>query len=162
MNTIPYLTAQRRLLTTWLSGGLVLLLCMLLLTINDDSQHMRALWAWFLPWVVPTASVMVAVVVAEQTGRATVVREIDRPLFQLVWVCAMAYLLLLFATLFALILGWMELEMTSIFLTPVQAIVTGLTGIFFVQKDASTQRNRRSGDHSAAPVAGNSPQPGGH
>lgn len=128
---------QYRLLGVWLAGagllGAILVVQQMRGYYGADAQ---AAWAWFSPNVVPTVSLMVAVVVAAQQQHED--RQVDRAFYRMTLAASVIFLLLLFATVLAQpFTDSTPLELmqgSTLYLAIFQAFAAGMLGAFFIKK----------------------------
>ncbi len=126
------------LMVTWFAGACVIALILIAQQVRgyygDDAD---VAWSWFTPNVVPTLSLMVAVLVAAQqeTGPA---RQVDRAFYRLTLAVSAFYLALLLGTVlvqpFAARQPLEVMKDSLWYLAPFQGLSTGLIGAFFLKK----------------------------
>ena len=100
---------------------------------GDDAD---AAWGWLLPNIVPTLSLMVAVLVAAQRTKRPEKDTVDRAFFRLTFAISAAYLLLLLFTVLVQPVAHADpltlMDGSKLFLGPFQGLATGLLAAFFM------------------------------
>lgn len=143
--------AKRRLAKIWLIGAAVVFFVVLAMSVvPDDPDFTSKLWAWFLPTVTPTLSLIVGVLVLDATGKGRVAREVDPFLLDFAAWLSLFYLALVGATLLLTPFSPRLLDSSQLWLAPLQGLVSAALGAFFVQRDADQSRNRRSTDRTVS------------
>jgi hypothetical protein len=157
---IPLETARWRLAVVWFSAsGLVLLLMVGQSLGGVYGDKLQSAWAWALPNFIPTLALMVSVFAADafrpyDETRGLKVRE---PFFNLSFGLSLFYLALLLLTILvqpivltvrtdAKLSSFDILEMSNLWLGPMQGIVVaGLGVLFFLKEDGPghTQVNKK-------------------
>lgn len=146
--------AQNYLLVLWLATALLLFLVLVIQSLKGTFEittedglvdQSEKVFAWFIPLVFPTISLMLGIVGAsaiknqktkelEQT-----VEYVGKSFFQIVMVMCLFYQVLIFAVIFI----WPGLKeenpldvfsKSSYFLSPLQGIVVGLIGVLYTSK----------------------------
>lgn len=153
--------AKKRLAAVWFPGAGLIFLVVLAASILPDGATASKLWTWFLPTVMPTLSLIVGVLVLDARGRIAAVQEVDAFLFRLAFGLSAFYLIIVALTLLLTPFSAELLDRSQLWLAPVQGLTSAALGAFFVQRDASAARNRRSTDRHAAAAATHMLQPGG-
>jgi cytochrome bd-type quinol oxidase subunit 2 len=133
--------AKRRLARLWFVAAGVLFLIVLGQTVgNAYSGNADKAWAWLLPTVVPTLSLIIGVMVAEahQAGRTEA--EVDGFIVSLAMALSWMYLLVVLATILVqpLVLSWTTrsefLNLSHLWLAPLQGLVGAVLGALFVRQ----------------------------
>ncbi len=141
MTRMSYAEAQKWIATTWFSfAGLLILILVALSVTGRFGDKTEAAWSWLVPTFVPTLGLIIGVLVTQQLGKAKRPRYADRFLFRLVWLASIFYLVLLAASLLLFPLAQnvspLEfLEQSSLWLVPIQGVVSAGLGAFFVAAD---------------------------
>ena len=136
---MPMSRCRYWLLGIWLGGaGLVAVILFAQQVFGNYGEEAGSAWSWFTPNVVPTLSLMVAVLVAAQAEDEG--RLVDRAFFLMTLGCSGFFLLLLLLTV--LLQPFVEpppldvLQGSAWYLVPFQGLATGMLGAFFIKKDA--------------------------
>ena len=129
----------------WFSLAAILFLIMVTTTTvgaYQDQDIAEGVWSWFLPSVMPTISLMIAVLVADNQGNVTQPRTADRFLFFLSLGLSAFYLLLLVLVIFlqpvtntfvdAPLEGFKK---SNLWLGPLQGLVAAALGAFFINRE---------------------------
>ncbi|HET9166970.1 MAG TPA: hypothetical protein VFP11_13310 [Candidatus Angelobacter sp.] len=130
---VPLQKCQRRLAEIWLAGsGLMFFLILAQTFLDAYKGNVSEAWNWFLPAVLPTASLIVTTLF--QTVDAEK-KTVDRFLFRLCAIFSLVYFVVLLAVVLATpfenISPVDALKHSHIFLAPLQAIVVGAVAAFF-------------------------------
>ncbi|UCC72542.1 MAG: hypothetical protein JSV86_19620 [Gemmatimonadota bacterium] len=140
---VPVAICQRRLATVWFSAGAVLFLLLAVQSLlGKYGDETTKAWSWLLPTIVPTLSLIIGAV-AYQAKKAQSEATVDRFAYRLSLWLSVFYLVLVLATVIvpavrsypsaADMLGTME--MSNLFLGPVQGLVGIALGVFFVSRE---------------------------
>lgn len=130
------LTAKKRLALIWFAGAAVLFLFVFGLSLNSPSAG--AVWAWFLPTVMPNLSLIVGVWVADTRAGGVPDQSTDPFMY---WLTAglSGFYLLLIAGLFLLhpyaaqgLTAW--LQSSQLWLAAVQSLASLAMGAFYVTR----------------------------
>ncbi len=132
---------RRRLTILWFGGGLALFLLVVAQTLtNHFGDRVAEVWGWFLPTLLPTLSLILGTLVAEQMGGAKRERwVIDRFFFRLAFLLSALYLALVAATMLleplAKVSFFELLKRSNLYLAPIQGLVAAALGVFFVKAE---------------------------
>jgi hypothetical protein len=130
--------AQRALAGTWFGTSFVIVSIVLIQSILGHYSDPAEAWGWVTTNLVPTLSLMVGILVAENVGKAEPDRDVDAFLFQLALGLSLFYLLSLLLTLLlspfaqSLPLALMK-QSQQLWIGPIQGLVTASLGAFFVR-----------------------------
>ena len=135
---------QRRLAIIWLAAGAVLVLLLVAQSIGGKfgSEAGKA-WTWLLPLIIPTLSLILGAVAYQATRKPTPA-TVDRFAYRVsLWLSAF-YLLLVLGTVVAPALisypsgsdMLATMQMSNLWLAPVQGLVGIALGVFFVSREA--------------------------
>lgn len=129
---------KKRLSLLWFSGaGLIFLLVFFQSIFGHYSGRTAAAWSWFLPTVMPTLSLMIGILVADTFGPAKPDKNIDPFIYKLAQSLSAAYFMVVLATItlqpFSAVPPLELLAMSNLWLGPLQGLVTGSIGAFFVK-----------------------------
>ncbi len=133
-------TCQTRLAALWLGGSAVLFTLVLIQSLAGKyGEQTGAAWSWLMPAIIPTLSLIVgAVAYSASTAKHDV--TVNRLAFRIAASLSLFYLLLLLATLLAdPLIDWITalqlLELSKLWLGPVQGLVGLSLGAFFVSRE---------------------------
>ena len=137
--TLTLRQCRKRLAAIWLIGSGILFFTVILQTIfkhyGDKSSDV---WAWFLPLIMPTLSLIMGVLVWDALDRSVEIPTADKFMYRLAGILSSLYLLVLGFTFFLSPFSpWTPLELmkqSSLYLGPFQGLVAGSLGVFFVSK----------------------------
>jgi hypothetical protein len=137
---VALFAAQTKLATMWLLAAAAIFLFLLAQTVVDKyGDKWPDAWAWFLPTVVPTLSLIVGGVVFASRDPNTNSKTVDRSLFRIAYALSAFYLVAVVATLLLQPLSRMTpLEMMSaskVWLGALQGILGLALGAFFTSKE---------------------------
>lgn len=137
-------TAEWRLAILWLLASAMVFLILIGQSYGGlYIDQLQDAWAWFLPTIMPTLSLIVGVLVAEgfrQTGK---MRHIDRRLFYLAAGLSVVYLLLVTVSVLAAGLlshrtpAGEQLQRSNLWLGPLQGLVAASLGVVFQRSGSS-------------------------
>ena len=129
-------TAKKRIALVWFTGAAILFLFVFGLSLNSPSAS--AVWAWFLPTVMPNLSLIVGVWVADTRAGGVPDHTIDPFMYRIAAGLSGFYLLLI-AVLFLLhpysalgLTSW--LQSSQFWLAAVQGLASLAMGAFYVQR----------------------------
>jgi hypothetical protein len=131
---------KRRLATVWfVLGGVIFLLLVIQTVMGYYGQRATDAWGWFLPNVMPTLSLIVGVLVLDQMGGGVKTRTADAFLYRLALGLSCAYLLLILLSIliqpFAPLPPLELMQQSNLWLGPLQGLVAGALGAFFIKAD---------------------------
>lgn len=132
-------SCQTRLAAIWLGGGGVLFVVVLVQSLAGKyGEQTGVAWSWLLPALIPTISLIVGAV-AYDAVKSKTETTVDRMAFRVAGGLSVFYLLLLTTTLLAEPLTRSSplelLEMSKLWLGPVQGLVGLSLGAFFVSRE---------------------------
>jgi hypothetical protein len=143
--TIPIDRARQGLAWLWLGygGGIFLLLVAQSLAGKYEGE-VQEVWGWALPTIIPTLSLILAVLGAGALQPGNVALAVRRTFYVIaLWLSAI-YLTLILATILAEPLTASEplalLKLSSLWLAPFQGLVTSAIGILFTRRPAASAR----------------------
>jgi hypothetical protein len=135
---IPLRKCQHRLAEIWLAGGGLIFVLILWQTLaghyvtSDSNNYATDAWNWFLPAVLPTASLIVTALFHTSDSEQ---KDVDSFLFRLCVTLSLVYLFVLLSVVvtqpFQPTSAAEALKHSNIFLAPLQAIVAGAVAAFF-------------------------------
>jgi hypothetical protein len=101
------------------------------------SDNVSEVWAWFLPTIMPTLSLIIGVLVLEAVGSAAKFHYVDRLFFRLSFILSFTYLLLIAYTIllkpFSPLPAVELMKHSNLWLGPFQGLVSGSLGVFFLK-----------------------------
>ena len=130
---------RRRLAALWFAGGLLLFLLVATQTVlNRYGERVEEAWAWLLPAILPTLSLILGVLIAEQVATGPMRRlVVDRFFYRLASGLSAVYLLLVAATILLSPFSTSPLlevmRRSNLYLGPLQGLVAAALGVFFVK-----------------------------
>jgi hypothetical protein len=135
---------RKVLALVWLIGVGILLVILVLQTIlgrYDAPAKPEDAFAWLLPNVIPTVSLIVGVLVADVVNVTDKNLRVDRFMYRLALGMSVIYLTVVSLTIFLAPFATrspVELMKTSqLWLSPLQGIVAAVIGVFFVKKTSN-------------------------
>ena len=141
---VAFIQAQRRLAVLWFALSVLAFGTMIALTFGGSfgGQYGKA-WSWFLPYVVPTLTLILTALFAERRQSETTA-TVERFVYRLTLILSGVYLVLVILSLVlypiarsgAGKISRMELlDLSTLWLMPVQALVGIALGFFFVSRE---------------------------
>ncbi len=129
---------QKRLALVWFCGvGVLFILVMLQSVFGRYTGQTEKAWAWFLPTMMPTFSLILGVLVAESFCKSRAKNTVDSFLYRVALGLSVCYFFVVFLTIalqpLAPISPLALLEMSNLWLAPLQGIVSAVLGAFFVK-----------------------------
>jgi len=130
---------RQRLAIIWLICSGILFVILIVQTIfKHYGEKAAEAWSWFLPMIMPTLGLIIAVLVRDFRDATTEVPAASRFMYVLCALLSISYLFVLGLTfLLSPFSPWTPLELmkqASLYLGPFQGIVAGALGAFFVSK----------------------------
>lgn len=131
--------AKKRLALLWFLSGSVLFFLMLIMTFNGKFEDFPdKAWGWFFPNILPTLSLMVSVFMFDQSKRQSNTENIEKFYFQIAFFISLFYMIILSMTILTAPLTGnamlSQMEQSSLYLGPIQGLVAGAIGLFFVKR----------------------------
>lgn len=131
--------AKRRLATIWFTGaGLLFVILFLLTFVPSYANSVTGTWSWYLPTVMPTLSLIVGVLVADASAGTPASRGADPFLFRLALGLSVFYLVVVSMTPLMNVFSARSmtdlLNLSHVWLAPLQGLASAALGAFFVQK----------------------------
>jgi hypothetical protein len=135
MPRMPLEESRAALSKLWFSGSLLPFLVLVVQsTLGKFSDHLQEVWAWFIPTVLPTLSLMVAVLGSAALGEDDP-RLVRKDFFHLAQKLSLAYIGLLSVTIliepFSPLEGIKLLTASNYWLTPMQGLVVAALSVLF-------------------------------
>jgi len=139
MSALTMTGARKKLALVWLLGGGLLFLVVLFQTVFGlYGERADRAWAWLLPTIMPSLSLVVAVLVADVKGKTFKIASVDPFVFRVAFWLSVVYLVVVALTIFLHPVSDMTplelMEASSLWLGPLQGLVTAAIGAFFVVK----------------------------
>ena len=139
---MSYESAKRRLGVAWLAlGGTIFFLLLVQSIFDKYGEQDSAAWQWFLPTILPTLSLIVAVFVvdANEGVPSDKARVIDAFYYRLSLGLSIAYLVVVAVTLIGAsvvpdVPNMALLGRSQVWLAFIQGLATAAVGIFFIKK----------------------------
>lgn len=139
MNTqVSIRICKKRLGLLWLSSSLVIFLILVGQSIfGKFGDHVEKAWAWFLPTVMPTLMLIVSVWAHDALQEKGGTHKVDRSMYVVSVVLSLLYLFTVAATFLVQPFTDMSLlvlmQLSNLWLGPLQSLVAGALGVFFVK-----------------------------
>ncbi|WP_456425770.1 hypothetical protein [Rhodocaloribacter sp.] len=135
--------AQKRLATLWfVAAGLLFSLLLLQTFFGRYGDQTREAWSWFLPTIMPSLSLIAGVVASDALGRSDPKATVDPFAFRVAFLLSAAYLVIVSLTLllspFSPIPQLELMALSNLWLGPLQGLVGGVLGFFFVSRPKPT------------------------
>ncbi len=135
------MSAKKRLAILWFVAFTLIFILILLQTIGGVYQdHTSEAWSWFLTTIIPTLSLMIAVLVSDALGISKDAQYVDRFFYRLTFFLSLFYLLIVGATIIGQVFSekwpWELLQQSNLWLGPLQGLVVGALVVFFRQKES--------------------------
>ncbi len=134
--TISLRTCKRTLSILWFTGGMALFVLIALQSMRGlFGAKVEEAWAWFLPNLMPTLTLIIGVLVFDASASRPD-RRIDRTFYHLTLALSAIYLLLV--ALIPLLQPFQaapldQMHRSSLWLGPLQGLVAAALGAFFVK-----------------------------
>lgn len=137
--TISIRKAKRILASVWfLMAGLLFVIVFIQTLSGYYGDKVSEAWAWLLPTIMPTLSLIIAVLVSDSVQVTPETRDVSRFIFVLAISLSTVYLL---AVMIVVLCGQLTLtaplelmKTANLGLGPLQGLVVAAIGIFFVKK----------------------------
>ncbi len=132
---------KKKLASLWFSGALFLFLILLLQTmLGRYVDQVEKAWGWFLPTIMPTISLIFGVFALDTLGKGIKKKTVDRYVFRISFSLSAVYLFFVVLTLLARpFTSYSPIELmqiSNLWLGPLQGLVSASVGIFFFKKEA--------------------------
>lgn len=131
-------TCKKKLACLWVSVGLALFILLVFQSmLGKFGTRAEEAWAWFLPTIMPTLSLIIGVLVLDISSTRQRDKQIDRFLFWLAFSLSAIYLaLVMLVPLIQPLTGSSPFELmkrSNFWLGPLQGLVVAVLGVFFVK-----------------------------
>lgn len=135
---IKFSTCRAWLTALWVFGALGLGLLLIFAARDLSGDAMQKIWAWFLPTVMPTVTLIISVITADAVSGSKRTQTTSSFFFGLTCVVSLVYLIAVAAPILAPAAGGRvsleeQISRTGLFLGPFQSVVAALIGVFFTQ-----------------------------
>lgn len=129
---------KKRLAVTWFIGaGVIFFLILLQSIFGRYSERVADAWGWFLPTVMPTLSLMIGVLVADTLRVVKREKNVDPFMYKVALSLSVTYFLVVLVTIalqpFSSVPPLELLDMSNLWLAPLQGLVAAALGAFFVK-----------------------------
>lgn len=140
MKRLPIGACRRQLAVLWFSAALLLLVILVVQSLGGKyGSRTGEAWGWLLPAIMPTLSLMLGVLVLSATTQDATKQSVEPFLFHLAFGVSVAYFVMLaLVPLVQPLTSSPPLELmklSGLWLGPLQGIVTGVLGVFFVRSE---------------------------
>ena len=131
---------KKRLGLLWFSGSAFLFLLVLFQTVlGHYNPTPDEAWGWLMPGLLPTLSLIISVLVMDALDKSVKVETVDRFLFLLTFGLSTFYLLMLALSIFLQPFSTLDpvamLKQSSLWLGPLQGLVSAALAAFFIKRD---------------------------
>lgn len=138
--TIEMRQAKRRLAVIWFGGaGSFLLVVIIQSILGKYADKTDEAIAWLLPTILPTLTLIIAVLGADAAGFTKTPKHVDVFFYRMTASLSAAYLFVVTLTVVLApfsTTGPLELmRMSNLWLGPIQGLVGGALGVFFIRKE---------------------------
>lgn len=143
---LPWNRCKRRLAALWMVGGALIFLLLVVMTAGGkfslSPNGNQDAWGWFMSSTMPSLSVIVSALFSETGARASKARRnVDATLYSVAIGLSAFYLLAVLGSLAASSVptldvkqrGIVFIHLSSLWLAPLQALVSGALGFFFMK-----------------------------
>jgi uncharacterized membrane protein SirB2 len=132
-------TCKKRLAVVWFIGAGVLFVLLIFETLqNQFGSKANEAWAWFLPTILPTLSLITGVFAVEVLGHSVKNLRVDPFFYRLTVILSLVYLVLVGITILfnqaASSTPLTFMKQSNLWLGPLQGIVATTIGVFFVKR----------------------------
>jgi len=123
----------------WLCGAGTIFIILLVQTIlGHYGDQTNKAWHWFLPTVMPTLSLIVCIWIMDAKGKTVKQKPVNKFIYKGTLGLSAFYLFIVLSSIIAqpfILLSPVEwLNQSDLWLGPLQGLVAGAMGIFFVKK----------------------------
>ena len=138
---ISMITAKKILGIIWIVGFIFPFLLLIIMTNNDTLQDKTGAWGWFLPTMLPTVSLIVAVFVSDALHPDQQETRVGRFIFGLALAFSIIYIGLVGLVTLDIPRSTSPMKLTellknsNVYLGPFQGLLTAVLGVFFVSRN---------------------------
>ncbi len=142
---ISFSKGQQRIAILWFCGGGLAMIILIAQSIAGTwGTWVSDAWSWLLPTILPTLTLIVTTVVVESTQQRTSRTEVNSFAYYLCLGLSAFYLICVVTILIAVNFVQTKplelMKMSSLWLAPLQGLLSGIIGVFFVKQRASSRR----------------------
>lgn len=124
----------------WFFGGATLFLIMLAQTfMNHYGNDVTEAWAWLLPTIIPTLSLIIGVLVSDAFRKGVKIKTVSRPVFLMSFALSAVYLVVVLMTLaiqpYSPLPPLDLMKISHLWQGPFQGLVSASMGVFFTSKE---------------------------
>ena len=149
MSKVLFFKSRSFLAYLWVVGSVALIVLAISFHVIGDRYGNRdgEVWEWLLPSFMPTLTLIISVLVTDNQNDSST-STVSKTLFHITAGCASVYLLLLFCLLLFPQAGNEvdsidKLKQTSIYLGPLQGIVSAAYGAFFISRSSQSSEKEQ-------------------
>jgi hypothetical protein len=142
---ISFSKGQQRIAILWFFGGGLAMIILIAQSIAGTwGTWVSDAWSWLLPTILPTLTLIVTTVVVESTQQRTARTEVNWFAYYLCLGLSAFYLICVVTILIAVNFVQTKplelMKMSSLWLAPLQGLLSGIIGVFFVKQRASSRQ----------------------
>jgi hypothetical protein len=142
---ISFSRGQQNVAILWFCGGGLAMIILIVQSIAGTwGAWVSDAWSWLLPTVLPTLTLILSTVVAEAIQQRDSRIEVNSFAYYLCMGLSAFYLICVVSLLFAVNFVQMKplelMKMSSLWLAPLQGLLSGIIGVFFVKQTESGQK----------------------
>ena len=139
MTKISWEKGKKRLAVIWfIGGGILFSLIFAQSILGRYGASVERVWGWFIPTILPTLSLMIAVFVLDTIGRGVKRKSVDKFFYRLSSFLSIVYILSIITIIliepFSDLSPLELMEQSSIWLGSFQGLVGASIGAFFVKE----------------------------
>jgi hypothetical protein len=136
---ISFSKGQQSVAILWLCGGGLAMVILIAQSIAGTwGTWVSDAWSWLLPTILPTLTLIMSTVVVEATKQRTTNSEVNLFAYYLCLALSAFYLICVLTILitvnFVQIKPLALMKMSSLWLAPLQGLLSGIVGVFFVKQ----------------------------
>lgn len=140
--SIPFSKGQQNIALLWFCGGGFAMIVLIVQSIAGTwGSWVSDAWSWLLPTILPTLTLILSTVTMEAIQQRASRREVNVFAYRLCLGLSAFYLIcvvsLLLAVNFLQIKPLELMKMSSLWLAPLQGLLSGIIGVFFVNQTKS-------------------------
>jgi hypothetical protein len=150
MNKLTLATSRRRLAMVWFGGAAVVFVLFLGMSLAGPFRNERQdAWGWLLPGIVPTLSLVIGILIAQDKDPGSAGRTVNPFLFRLSVGLSVFYLGVLLVTLLVIPMVTAQdqaldyLKTSNLWLAPVQGLAAAGLGAFFTGGEPRARSSER-------------------
>lgn len=140
---IPMNKCKKNISILWFSYSCILFFVILLQSLfGHYGDNVSEVWGWFLPTIMPTLSLILSVLLIDALEKDKKDKKIDKFIYRLALCLSIAYFISISLTIFIqpfITTNFFKLiSQSNLFLGPLQGLVSGSIGAFFVKAKSVT------------------------